>query len=92
MRVRRALELMVHRIEQATVALGFPGAGRPFRPHVTLGRVKEGRKLSVEAVERLRQDELSSGFVAERTVLYQSRPGAAGAMYSEIDSFPLRSQ
>jgi 2'-5' RNA ligase len=33
-----ALELLHHATERAFVPLGFPLEGRPFRPHVTLGR------------------------------------------------------
>ncbi|OLC78745.1 MAG: 2'-5' RNA ligase [Gemmatimonadetes bacterium 13_1_40CM_4_69_8] len=33
-----ALELLQHRVEQAFAPLGFPTEGRPFRPHLTLGR------------------------------------------------------
>jgi 2'-5' RNA ligase len=33
-----ALELLQHRVEQEFAPLGFPSEGRPFRPHVTLGR------------------------------------------------------
>ena len=33
-----SLELLQHRVEQAFAPLGFPTEGRPFRPHLTLGR------------------------------------------------------
>ncbi len=33
-----ALELLQHRVEQAFTPLGFPTEGRPFMPHLTLGR------------------------------------------------------
>lgn len=33
-----SLELLQHRVEHAFAPLGFPTEGRPFRPHVTLGR------------------------------------------------------
>src|SRR5712675_612158 len=33
-----ALELLQHRVEQEFSPLGFPPEGRPFRPHLTLGR------------------------------------------------------
>jgi len=32
------LELLQHRVEQEFSPLGFPPEGRPFRPHLTLGR------------------------------------------------------
>lgn len=34
------LELLQHRVEQEMERLGFPTEGRPFHPHLTLGRVK----------------------------------------------------
>jgi RNA 2',3'-cyclic 3'-phosphodiesterase len=84
-----ALELMVHRIEQALVPLGFPGEGHPFRPHVTLGRLRDGARLGTEARRRLERETLSGGFSADRLVLYQSRTGPGGSVYSEVDSFSL---
>jgi len=35
-----ALELLQHGVERAFGPLGFPPEGRPFRPHVTLGRAR----------------------------------------------------
>jgi len=86
-----ALELLVHRVEQATEPLGFPGEGRPFRAHVTLGRVREGSRLPREGMGALEGAVLKAGFTADRLVLYQSRPGPAGTTYDELDSFPLAS-
>jgi len=37
-----ALELLQHQAEREFAALGFPLEGRPFRPHLTLGRVRRG--------------------------------------------------
>jgi 2'-5' RNA ligase len=39
-----ALELLQHRVEQEFAPLGFPTEGRPFRPHVTLGRTSRDAK------------------------------------------------
>ena len=35
------LELLHHEVETACAELGHPVEGRPYRPHVTLGRVRE---------------------------------------------------
>jgi 2'-5' RNA ligase len=40
------LELLQHRLEQQMEGLGFPIEGRPFHPHLTLGRVKRNAKRS----------------------------------------------
>lgn len=34
------LELLQHRVERVMERLGYPLEGRPFRPHLTLGRAK----------------------------------------------------
>ena len=84
-----ALELMVHRIEQATEALGFPVEGRPFRPHVTLGRIREGGRLPREGAELLENEPLTAGFTTDRLVLFESRSDRGGAHYAPVDLFPL---
>ena len=86
-----ALEMLVHRVEQATDRLGFPGEGRPFRAHITLGRVREGGRLPQEGLGALEREALTAGFTAHRLVLYQSRPGPVGTTYDELDSFALDS-
>jgi 2'-5' RNA ligase len=86
-----ALELMVHRVEQATEALGFPVEGRPFRPHVTLGRVREGKWIPPEGVALLEQDSLRAGFTADRLVLFESRQDQGCASYAVVDWYSLGS-
>ena len=84
------LELLVHRVERACAGLGFPVEGRPFRPHVTLGRVREGRRLPEPAVRAIEGAELpAASFMAERVVLYESLPGPGGSRYEERATFPL---
>lgn len=77
-----ALELLADRVERECQTVGFPIEGKPFRPHVTLGRVREGGRIPA-AVFRPRGDPgLDAGFVVEQLVLYESRPGARGSSYS----------
>lgn len=40
-----ALELLQHEVEKTFGPLGFPPEGRPFRPHVTLGRARRGKPV-----------------------------------------------
>jgi 2'-5' RNA ligase len=86
-----ALELLVHRVEQATERLGFPGEGRPFHAHVTLGRVRDRARLPREGLGGIEHEALTGEFTANRLVLYQSRPGPAGPVYDELESFALDS-
>jgi 2'-5' RNA ligase len=41
-----ALEMLQHRVEQEMESLGFALEGRPFRPHITLGRVRRDTRAS----------------------------------------------
>ena len=67
------LELLQHRIEQRVEPLGFPSDGKPFRPHVTLGRVREGARLPAAADRILGGHHQGASFLGDRVVLYESR-------------------
>ena len=83
-----ALELLQDAVERACVPLGFPVEGRPFRPHITLGRVKNEEKLPPRALETI-ETTPEVPFLAERLVLFQSQPGRGGSVYREFHSFSL---
>jgi 2'-5' RNA ligase len=85
------LELMVHRVERGMEALGFPVDGRPFRPHVTLGRLREGRCLPPDGARTFEREQLHSAFVAGRLVLFESRPGPNGSVYQPVEILNLGS-
>jgi 2'-5' RNA ligase len=84
-----ALELLQDRIERGADALGFPPEGVTFRPHVTLGRVREGERLPAAALDALRARELAGEFVADEVVLFQSRLGGRTPDYLPVRTFPL---
>ncbi len=76
------LELLQDRIERGGDQLGFSPEGRPFRPHVTLGRVREGHRLPSgwhTTLDGIRSDD---AFIADRVVLYESQLTPAGPTYS----------
>lgn len=77
-----ALELMQHRIEQRAAQVGFPPEGKPFRPHVTLGRVKSGAALPRVAPDVLGDLGLDIAFEARQVVLFESRLTRAGAQHT----------
>ena len=84
-----ALELLQHGVERAFEPLGFPVEGRPFRPHVTLGRTRReavGRAFPglEEAVERLVWSETVQ---IDRVQLMRSTTSQGrkhGAVYEEV--------
>jgi len=84
-----ALELLAHRVEQGCALLGFPVGGRPFRPHVTIGRIRAGRSLPQSAIPVLEQRQIRSGFLADRLVLYKSITGPNRAEYASLATIAL---
>jgi 2'-5' RNA ligase len=84
------LELLQDRIERGGEAIGFPPEGRPFHPHITLGRVREGHRLPPGAMERLEGIAPHDPFVADRVVLFESELGSAGPTYRARAEWPLR--
>lgn len=66
------LGLLQERLEQSGEAIGFPPEGAPFRPHVTLGRVREGQRLPRGGLDEHQAAYARTAFVADRVVLYES--------------------
>ncbi|HEV8355327.1 MAG TPA: RNA 2',3'-cyclic phosphodiesterase [Gemmatimonadales bacterium] len=76
------LELLQDRLERAGEEIGFAPEGRPFRPHITLGRVREGARLPAGAMEHLERLPHGSPFLGDRVVLFESRLSQNGPAYS----------
>jgi 2'-5' RNA ligase len=72
-------------IEAKLEALGFGSEGKPYRPHLTLGRVKslKGKANLVDAMEREQNVELDD-FVVDRIVLFQSDLRPTGPIYTPL--------
>jgi 2'-5' RNA ligase len=76
-----SLELLKDRVERFAEGIGFPPEGVPFRPHVTLGRVREGQRLPHGAIESCGIEAAGSPFLADSVVLYESQLTSAGPEY-----------
>lgn len=76
-----ALELLQDRLESKGLGIGFPPEGRPFHPHITLGRVKEGQRLPGDARRVLDSVRRGEAFVADRVVLFESLASPLGPRY-----------
>ncbi len=74
----------------AGAALGLGPERRPFHPHLTVARCRRpwGRE-AVAAWQAGWPAALGEPFAVERTVLYRSHLGPAGADYEAQDSYPL---
>lgn len=79
-----ALELLQHRLEQRVEPLGFPGEARAFRPHLTLGRVKDrAAPGDLSGLERVLEPlQFEADATIESIDLMESTLGPNGARYA----------
>jgi 2'-5' RNA ligase len=76
-----ALELLQDRLERQCEAIGFAPEGTPFRPHITLGRVREGQRCSLRSVVDAGAPVEQIPFVATDLVLFESVRGDGRQRY-----------
>ena len=78
------------RVEKALEPLGFAREKRGFRPHLTIGRVKDRRGLQslADAMATLNVPEFNS-FDADEIILYKSDLRPTGAIYTKLHRMPL---
>jgi len=85
------LELVHHDVEIATAELGYEVEGRPFRPHVTLARVRD--PLSPERIRALSRAARAIGYSStafvDRLTLFDSATGSSGARYRPLHAATL---
>jgi RNA 2',3'-cyclic 3'-phosphodiesterase len=77
-------EMLEHRLEQ----IGIPREDRPFAPHLTLGRHKQGIFVPGSILRRYESFHCGT-FLADRVILYQSRLDPAGAIHIPLRTLPL---
>jgi 2'-5' RNA ligase len=78
------------RVENALEPLGFVREKRAFRPHLTIGRVKDRRRLQAlsDAMATLDMKPFNS-FDADEIILYKSDLRPTGAIYTKLHRMPL---
>ncbi|MDA8242082.1 MAG: RNA 2',3'-cyclic phosphodiesterase [Nitrospiraceae bacterium] len=84
------LEDIYREVEGVMTQLGYPQEDRPFSPHLTIGRVRSGKRL-MEVLKRL--DELRAvsfdEFEVKGVTLMKSELKPGGAEYSSLAEIPL---
>jgi RNA 2',3'-cyclic 3'-phosphodiesterase len=85
------LELLHHDLELACEQEGFEVEGRPFRPHVTLARVRS--PLPVDRLRRFarlaRSVRMAATVRVEWITLFESTLAPSGARYRRVHAAPL---
>ena len=81
------LHELAERVDAALEIAGFPPEDRPFRPHLTISRLRPEEDLREVVGEGWRCD-VPMGVT--RLSVFQSRLGRGGAKYRVLDEYPLK--
>jgi 2'-5' RNA ligase len=87
------LEALVRAVNAALAVVGFEPERRPFRPHLTLGRVRDEiptRQRAEIEVAVGKMDVPPTGWRTTQVSLMRSRLTTQGAIYEVLATFPLR--
>lgn len=78
------------RLEENLETLGFPKEGRPFRAHLTLGRVKGDidKRILLEVIEQFGNLE-SDSFTVNSIILFRSDLQPNGPIYTKLAEVPF---
>ena len=87
------LAIFQNGLERALAEIGFPAEARPFRPHLTLGRIRSPKGLGGLA-EALKQAETDADtrFTASGLCLLKSDLTPQGAIYTRLAVYPFTGQ
>ena len=89
----KPLTSLQSRLEEGLRPLGFPQEGRPFNPHLTLGRISHSLEPRVKRklTEILTSAQLDQGIEipVETLSLIQSTLTPSGALYTHLAEVPL---
>ena len=89
-----AMMALLHSVEAVTARLGFPPEGRPFSPHLTIGRV--GQNVSGTDIQHIRTALEGTTIGSLGTVLveavhiFKSDLKAGGAVYTPLYRLPMK--
>ncbi len=82
------LAALATQVESAVVAAGFAAEPRAFRPHLTLGRIRERRGRMPRLDPVIRADH-ASPFAVTSFALFQSDLDPGGARYTPLERIAL---
>jgi RNA 2',3'-cyclic 3'-phosphodiesterase len=86
-----ALVGLAQQVENATVEAGFPPEGRPYSPHLTIGRVRDfsGWQQIRRALRQPSIQDFGSTLVSEM-ILYRSILGGESSQYQPLARYTFR--
>jgi 2'-5' RNA ligase len=84
------LEILQETVERTCMGFGFEPEIRPFRPHLTLGRVKGKKNLQTLVDNIMEGSDLESGFCTDHFNIYNSVLKPRGAVYTILETIELK--
>ncbi|MDD5128240.1 MAG: RNA 2',3'-cyclic phosphodiesterase [Candidatus Omnitrophica bacterium] len=91
--VPSGLKQLVERLEAELIESGIPKELRPFCAHITIGRIKSCPLPSVlqKTLDRIEMNVSGPGeFNCEKVILFESRPGPGGPVYTALKELNLK--
>ena len=87
------MEKIAEKIDLAVSDMGFEKEKRPFRPHITIARVKKGKIFDLNGFMRNyeRDKMLVENFKINMVAFYESILKQDGPVYKVLQSYPLKS-
>ena len=85
-----SLVRLQHVVESTCAQLGFAPEDRPFRPHLTLGRVQGKRNIQPLMDRVVVGNDLACSFQADRFHIYKSSLKSRGAVYTVLNTVMLK--
>ena len=84
------LSVLQKQMDSDFTGIGFLKEDRPFRAHLTLGRIKEPHGLTGVSEAMVKYHAFVTGeFTCKELVLFQSKLSPQGAVYTKLAEFPL---
>jgi 2'-5' RNA ligase len=77
-------------VDRAAAAIGIKAEERPYRPHVTLARIKDASQVRGLRARVAEMDDFEfGGFDGRSFHLYESRTGPRGSVYTKLATYDL---
>jgi 2'-5' RNA ligase len=84
------LSVLQKQLDNDFAGIGFPRENRPFRAHLTIGRIKDPSGLTGISEALTKYNAFAAGeFVCKKLILFQSRLTPQGAIYTKLAEFAL---
>ena len=86
-----ALAELEREVSERLAGCGIPGEDRPYRPHLTLARVRDAAGLRTGPLIEGLTDHIFGSSQVDAITLFQSRLSPKGPQYMALHSTPLQS-